>query len=197
MSKYQEMTIKEVVSFRRLQLDNPNTSMRDGMVEILNHHIIEQTSRPTDTKTHKAVKGTIANYKETWDMIPYTPEELANNLQVAKEVKSTEIKRAFEKEAASTTVFNTNTFESTIETSRLADDKARLVIRAGEKAGGTAPFAVTFNDVDKVSISMTTDSLLDLSMQIGFEYETLFAKKTVKYAEINAATIDTIDNIIW
>ena len=102
MSKYQEKTTKEIVSFNWLKRNNPNTSMRDGLTEILNYHIITKTGQPDfDSNTQRCVEIAPVDYVQTWEVQPLSQQEINDRLVSAKEKKLDELSTlALEKEEA-------------------------------------------------------------------------------------------------
>ena len=103
MAKYQHMiSPDDIKSFRALQKLYPNTSMRDGMVEIGDYHVITKTGQPNfDPNTQKCVEVAPVNYVQTWQISPLSQSEIDQKFNDALKAKLKALDElALEKEQA-------------------------------------------------------------------------------------------------
>lgn len=132
-------------------------------------------------------------YQQKWSVVPLTQEVIDINISNKKSQLLEQVTSLFIIKKYSPVIFNNNTFNGGIESAQLAKSKADMLIYIAQNNNVPLPVNCTFNDINNNPIQLTTNTLQDLAIAIGAQYEIIFQKKAKLKRDI--ALLQTVEAV--
>ena len=176
---------------------NKNPKPRIGTQQIDDYTLITPTAQPECLVTQKVVEVTPVNYMQTWQVVDLTQAEQDAKLEALKTQKKQAMKQA-RKDALTSKNFSTslgNTFPIELTTENFSVFHQKIF--AQELAGIPDTVTTRHKMADNQFYDISFAEIKEIAPQASAYVQAQFDKEDAKNAEIDAATLTTIEAISW